>query len=70
MVPPVTRTPERQEDFPLPPSPPPPNAAALSVEQEHQMKPPPRMRPVSPQTRQALYQDSSHHVGVIVTLIS
>ncbi|GAA6216900.1 uncharacterized protein LOC121178742 [Lates japonicus] len=49
VLPPVTRTPKRQSDLP-PLSPP-----ALSVEVT------PAMRPVSPKTRQALYQDSSHH---------
>lgn len=50
VFPPVTRTPKRQSDLP-PLSPP-----ALSVEVTT------TMRPVSPKTRQTLYQDSSHHV--------
>ncbi|XP_069025729.1 protein SPMIP1 [Embiotoca jacksoni] len=52
----VTRTPERQGDLPPPPPPPVP-----PVDEEQRPGAPPLMRPVSPQTRQALYQDSSQH---------
>ncbi|XP_069372615.1 protein SPMIP1 [Paralichthys olivaceus] len=56
-LPPVTSAPKkRQSDLPPPPPPPPPAPPVdgrLSVA--------PTMRPVSPQTSQALYQDSSHH---------
>ncbi|XP_040014910.1 uncharacterized protein LOC120807215 [Xiphias gladius] len=55
VLPPVTRTPKRQSELPPPPPPPPP------VEAEGRISVAPTMRPVSPQTRQALYQDSSHH---------
>ncbi|XP_035486090.2 uncharacterized protein LOC118308795 [Scophthalmus maximus] len=57
-LPPVTRTPKRQSDLPPPPPPP-----VLSVEEEGRgrLSVAPTMRPVSPQTRQALYQDSSPH---------
>ncbi|XP_033181089.1 protein ATP6V1FNB [Mastacembelus armatus] len=56
-LPPVTRTPEEQSShFPPPLTPP-----LLSVEGEGQMNVAPLMRPVSPQTRKSLYQDSSHH---------
>ncbi|KAM9361349.1 protein SPMIP1 [Symphorus nematophorus] len=57
VLPPVSRTPEKQSD-PLPPPPPPP---VLSVDGEGRLSVAPLMRPVSPQTRDALYQDSSHH---------
>lgn len=61
---PVTRTPEKQRDH-LPPPPPPP---VLSLEGEGRLNVAPLMRPVSPQSRHALYQDSSHHVRITVTL--
>ncbi|XP_041818907.1 uncharacterized protein LOC121624975 [Chelmon rostratus] len=57
VLPPVTRTPEKQSNLPPPPRPPP----ELSLEGESQLSVAPLMRPVSPQTRHALYQDSSHH---------
>lgn len=61
VLPPLTRTPEKQSNFPPPRHPP-----VLSVEGEGALNVAPIMRPVSPQTRQALYQDSSHHVRIIV----
>ncbi|XP_071349388.1 protein SPMIP1 [Trachinotus anak] len=57
-LPPVTRIPKSQSALPPPPPLPPP---VLSVEGDGQLSVPPMMRPVSPQTRQTLYQDSSHH---------
>lgn len=63
VLPPVTRTPEKQSNLPPPPRPPP----ELSLEGESQLSVAPLMRPVSPQTRHALYQDSSHHVRITVT---
>ncbi|XP_078103729.1 protein SPMIP1 [Sander vitreus] len=60
VLPPVTRTIEEQSN--LPPRPPsPPRPPVLSLEGEGRLNVPPLMRPVSPQTRRALYQDSSHH---------
>ncbi|XP_047439565.1 uncharacterized protein LOC125007043 [Mugil cephalus] len=50
-VPPVVR---EQGDLPPP---------VLPVEGEQQLSAPPLMRPVSPQTRRALYQDSHHGKG-------
>uniref|UniRef100_UPI0037E82180 protein SPMIP1 n=1 Tax=Semicossyphus pulcher TaxID=241346 RepID=UPI0037E82180 len=55
VLPPVSRTPEKKSDHP-PPAPP-----VNSLEREGRLSVPPLMRPVSPQTRHALYQDSSHH---------
>ncbi|XP_062301571.1 protein SPMIP1 [Scomber scombrus] len=57
VLPPVTRTPEKKSNPPFLRPPPP----ALSVEEEGQLSVAPLMRPVSPKTRKALYQDSSHH---------
>ncbi|XP_056242047.1 protein ATP6V1FNB [Seriola aureovittata] len=57
-LPPVTRTPKSQSNLPPPPPLPPP---VLSVEGDGRLSVPPTMRPVSPQTRQTLYQDSSQH---------
>ncbi|XP_012773924.1 protein SPMIP1 [Maylandia zebra] len=58
VVPLVARTTEKQSDLlPRRPSPPP----VCSVGGEQQLSVPPLMRPVSPHTREALYQDSSHH---------
>ncbi|XP_073325089.1 protein SPMIP1 [Pagrus major] len=59
VLPPVSKTPEKQSDLPPPPLPPRP--LLLSVEGEGRLDVPPVMRPVSPRTRHALYQDSSHH---------
>nr|XP_046240903.1 protein ATP6V1FNB [Scatophagus argus] len=56
VLPPVTRTPEKRSDLPPPPPPP-----VRSVEGEQRPTVTPLMRPVSHQTRFALYQDSSHH---------
>ncbi|XP_044204525.1 protein ATP6V1FNB [Thunnus albacares] len=53
-LPPVTRTPEKKSVPPLPPP-------VLSMEGEGRLNVAPLMRPISPKTRQALYQDSSHH---------
>ncbi|KAE8298890.1 hypothetical protein D5F01_LYC03399 [Larimichthys crocea] len=67
LPPPVTRTPEKQSDHPSPPPPPtlPPSPLppppVLSSEGERSLNVSCLMRPVSPQTRHALYQDSSHH---------
>ncbi|XP_070707922.1 protein SPMIP1 [Pempheris klunzingeri] len=58
VLPPVTRTPEKQSDLPPPPPLPP---SMPSVDGEGRLSVAPQMRPVSPQTRHALYQDSSHH---------
>ncbi|KAM7421944.1 hypothetical protein PAMA_010157 [Pampus argenteus] len=59
VLPPV-RTAKKESDPPpapaLPPAPP-----VLSVEGKERLNVAPLMRPVSPKTRQALYQDSSHH---------
>ncbi|XP_029358542.1 protein ATP6V1FNB [Echeneis naucrates] len=52
-LPPINSTRMSQSDRPPPPRPPPPVSSPPSV--------PPLMRPVSPQTRQTLYNDSSHH---------
>ncbi|KAM7401622.1 hypothetical protein PAMP_016924 [Pampus punctatissimus] len=54
VLPPV-RTPKKESDLPAPAPP------ALSVEAKERLNVAPLMRPVSPKTRQALYQDSSHH---------
>ncbi|XP_070814363.1 protein SPMIP1 [Chaetodon trifascialis] len=59
VLPPVTRTPKKQNSLPPPPPPSPP--PVLSSEGEGPLSVAPLMRPVSPQTRHALYQDSSHH---------
>ncbi|KAM4587349.1 protein SPMIP1 [Odontesthes bonariensis] len=48
-----TRAPKKKSNLPLPPT--------TTVEGEQQHDVPPLMRPVSPQTKQTLYQDSSHH---------
>ncbi|XP_037621823.1 uncharacterized protein LOC119486004 [Sebastes umbrosus] len=56
VLPPVTRTTEKQSDLPPPPPPP-----VLSLDGEERLSVAPLMRPVSPQTRHSLYQDSSHH---------
>ncbi|KAF7641349.1 hypothetical protein LDENG_00283850 [Lucifuga dentata] len=58
ILPPVTKAPEKQSDLPPPPPPPP----VVSVGGEGGLGVVPLMRPVSPQSIQALYQDSSHHV--------
>ncbi|XP_034725984.1 protein ATP6V1FNB [Etheostoma cragini] len=55
---PVTRTIEEQSN--LPPRPP-PRPPVRPLEGERRLNAPPLMRAVSPQTRLALYQDSSHH---------
>ncbi|XP_038551948.1 uncharacterized protein LOC119885792 [Micropterus salmoides] len=60
VLPPVTRTTEKQSDLLLP-APPPPPRPVFSLKGEERLSVPPQMRPVSPQTRHALYQDSSHH---------
>ncbi|XP_070759394.1 protein SPMIP1 [Enoplosus armatus] len=57
VLPAVTRTPEKRSDLPPPPPPPP----VLSLEGEGRLNVASPMRPVSPQTRYALYQESSHH---------
>ncbi|XP_060897825.1 protein SPMIP1 [Labrus mixtus] len=44
---------------PKPPPPPPP--PVVSLDEERRLSVAPLMRPVSPQTRSALYQESSHH---------
>ncbi|CAJ1051983.1 protein ATP6V1FNB-like [Xyrichtys novacula] len=49
------RTPEKMSD---PPPPPPP---VVPSEEEQRLSAPPLMRPVSPKSRNTLYQDSSHH---------
>ncbi|XP_030274922.1 protein ATP6V1FNB [Sparus aurata] len=65
ILPPVSKTPEKQNN--LPPAPPPhsppapPKPLLLSLEGEGRLDVPPIMRPVSPRTRHALYQDSSHY---------
>ncbi|XP_026205402.1 uncharacterized protein LOC113155101 isoform X2 [Anabas testudineus] len=56
VLPPLTRTPEKQSNLPPPRHPP-----VLSVDADGGLSVAPTMRPVSPQTRQALYWDSSHH---------
>ncbi|XP_034388048.1 WAS/WASL-interacting protein family member 3 [Cyclopterus lumpus] len=76
VLPPVSRTTQKQSAFPPPapppapapppgpppaPSPGPPPAPGLSLEGDGRLRVTPLMRPVSPQTRRALYQDSSHH---------
>ena len=66
LLPPVTRTTEKQTDTIPPPHPRPP--PVLSSEGERRLNVTPLMRPVSPQTRHALYQDSSHHVRIDVAL--
>ncbi|KAF3690284.1 hypothetical protein EXN66_Car005956 [Channa argus] len=55
VLPPVKKTPEKQSSLP----PPPPHVR--SAEEEERLDVACTMRPVSPKTRQALYQDSSHH---------
>ncbi|XP_062420128.1 inverted formin-2 [Pungitius pungitius] len=56
VLPPVPRTTEKQSELPpSPPPPPPPRLPGLPLRVA------PLMRPVSPETRSALYQDSSHH---------
>lgn len=61
----VARTTEKQSALlPRRPSPPP----VCSVGGEQQLSVPPLMRPVSPHTREALYQDSSHHVRITLTV--
>ncbi|KAM4582533.1 protein SPMIP1 [Fundulus diaphanus] len=52
--------PRNQSDLPPPPLLPPPPPLLPKEEKQH-LDVPPLMRPVSPQTRQALYQDSSHN---------
>lgn len=59
----VARTTEKQSDLLRPPPPP-----VCSVGGEQQLSVPPLMRPVSPHTREALYQDSSHHVRITLTV--
>ncbi|KAK5873131.1 hypothetical protein PBY51_013772 [Eleginops maclovinus] len=63
VLPPVTRANKEQSD--LPPLPPPPRPLLpppeISLEGEGRPNVSPLMRPVSPNTRHALYQDSSHH---------
>ncbi|KAK5934672.1 hypothetical protein CgunFtcFv8_015046 [Champsocephalus gunnari] len=66
VLPPVTRTNKKQSDLPLPPLPPlppPPHLPPPEISPEGVGLPnvSPLMRPVSPNTRNALYQDSSHH---------
>ncbi|XP_068449914.1 protein SPMIP1 [Clinocottus analis] len=58
VLPPVVSTTEKQSALPPPPPlcPPP-----LSLEGDGRLRVAPLMRPVSPQTRRALYHDSSHH---------
>ncbi|XP_041634311.1 protein ATP6V1FNB [Cheilinus undulatus] len=54
-VPPtVTSTPEKKSDLLHPPP-------SVASSEEGQLSVAPLMRPVSPQTRMALYQESSHH---------
>ncbi|XP_040888978.1 uncharacterized protein LOC121178742 [Toxotes jaculatrix] len=60
VLPSVTRTPGKKSNLPPPPPRPLP-PPVLSVEGEGRLSVTPTMRPVSPRTRQALYQDSSHH---------
>lgn len=61
VLPPLSRTPEKQRHLHPPPPP-----HVLSVEGEGVLDVAPTMRPVSPQTRRTLYQDSSHHVGIVM----
>ncbi|XP_054472880.1 uncharacterized protein LOC129105733 [Anoplopoma fimbria] len=60
VLPPVTRTTEKPSDL-SPPPPAPPRPPVLSVDEDGRLDVAPLMRPVSPQTRDSLYQDSSHH---------
>ncbi|KAK2861656.1 hypothetical protein Q5P01_001189 [Channa striata] len=53
VLPPVKRTPEKQSSRPPPP--------VRPAEEQERLNAASTMRPVSPQTRQALYLDSSHH---------
>ncbi|KAM8914896.1 uncharacterized protein AB9W97_011914 isoform 3-T3 [Spinachia spinachia] len=55
VLPPVAGTTRKQSDLPPPPPPPPPRLPELPLSVA------PLMRPVSLQTRSAVYQDSSHH---------
>ncbi|XP_068578392.1 protein SPMIP1 [Cebidichthys violaceus] len=64
VLPPVSRTTEKQSaspPAPPPPPPAPPGPPVVSLEGDGPLNVAPLMRPVSPQTRHALYQDSSHH---------
>ncbi|XP_049432879.1 protein ATP6V1FNB isoform X3 [Epinephelus fuscoguttatus] len=66
VLPPVTRTTEKRSNLPPsrshpPPHPPPPPPPVVSSEGEGQLSVAPLMRPVSPETRHTLYQDSSHN---------
>ncbi|KAK9529639.1 hypothetical protein VZT92_013718 [Zoarces viviparus] len=58
VLPPVSRTTEKRSALPPPAPPPPP---VVSLEGDGPLNVAPLMRPVSPQTRLSLHQDSSHH---------
>ncbi|KAM6946709.1 protein SPMIP1 [Lycodopsis pacificus] len=60
VLPPVRTTEKRSALPPVPPRPPRP-PPVVSLEGDGPLNVAPLMRPVSPQTRLSLYQDSSHH---------
>ncbi|XP_056156874.1 protein ATP6V1FNB [Lampris incognitus] len=60
VLPLVTKTSEKQRDTPLPPQPSPPS---LHVGAKERLGVAPLMRPVSPQTRQAIYHAPPDHRG-------